>query len=168
MPVQKKHTANVKSSYLHSALEPQRVKKFVAAAAKLLRPMSFEAIAFRGMSGALVAPILAYSLQKSLIMVRKPEDFHSSHSSSRVEGDINAGNYLIVDDQVATGRTVRTILEDVEVFAPEAKCIGILLYNNFLQYGDELKLMSPERCGYTPQIQIPESTKQCAQRENCS
>lgn len=140
-----RHRPSVRSSYLHHALEPAKVRPFIAAAVKLLRGKSFEAIAFRGMSGAVVAPLLAYSMNKSLIMVRKPEDKYSSHATLPVEGDINAANYIIVDDCVATGRTIRTILAEVEIFAPEAQCIGVLLYYDFVTRHRPLELISPTR-----------------------
>jgi adenine/guanine phosphoribosyltransferase-like PRPP-binding protein len=98
------------------------LKETLRIAAKTLRKYEFDAIAFTGMSGALLAPTLALRLEKNLLMVRKPGD---SHSGMRVEGDKAALRYVIVDDFMASGRTVRTILKEVADFAWNAQCIGV-------------------------------------------
>jgi len=93
----------------------------------------FDAIAFRGNSGAMVAPALAMELNKYLVMVRKPND--GSHSDARVEGVIGCNyRYLIVDDTVSSGVTVVTIQKEILRVSPAAECVGILTYNAFIFY----------------------------------
>jgi adenine/guanine phosphoribosyltransferase-like PRPP-binding protein len=132
------------SEYLTDALTPMNTKKLVKAAMTLLKLYDFDAIAFRGISGALVAPILAYRLNKSLLVVRKPKQTdETSHSGRRVEGDLNARRYLIVDDFQSSGNTVQAIVEEISKFAPNARCIGALLYKDFLGYQKALKVVRP-------------------------
>lgn len=88
----------------------------------------FDAIAFRGMSGALIAPVVASRLKKSLIMVRKPND--DSHSTHKVEGDSAARRYIILDDFCCNGDTQRAIREAITTFAPKAVCLGVLEVDN--------------------------------------
>lgn len=135
------HGPCIMAAYFHGAFNPTKMKPLVKAAKQLLKDQQFDAIAFRGMSGAMVAPVLAYALDKSLIMVRKPKHHSEEHHSHMpVEGDINTGRYLIVDDFRSTGATIRAILTDVRNFAPEARCMGVMFYHNFLTYRDPLKL----------------------------
>jgi adenine/guanine phosphoribosyltransferase-like PRPP-binding protein len=144
------HELVIHSDYLDTALHPAKVKKFVNAAVKFLKPMDFDAIAFRGMSGALLAPLLAYKLHKTVIMVRKPkctDEDCQDHSRYRVEGDINAKRYLILDDFMCSGRTINVIVKEVSKFAPDAKCIGTLFYQEFMKYGGKLEISSISRAG---------------------
>lgn len=123
------HQPNYKIFYLDCALRPDELRNNIEQAAHDLKKQGykFDAIAFRGMSGALLAAPLALALDKTMILVRKGED---SHSMYKIEGDIGAQKYLIVDDFIGTGTTVRTIIE--EIFEEmkwrtlEPQCIGIL------------------------------------------
>lgn len=64
----------------------------------------YDTIAARGMSGAAVAPILAYALNKKLALVRKPEAH--SHDSRSFVGDIG-DRWIFVDDFISSGETIR-------------------------------------------------------------
>jgi len=135
------HEPAISAAYFGCAFHPAKMRRFIEAAQRLLIDQQFDAIAFRGMSGAMVAPVLAYSLHKSVIMVRKPKMMTQEHHSPlTVEGDKDAGRYLIVDDFRCSGETVRAILEEIRDFAPEARCMGALFYHSFMSYGDQLKL----------------------------
>jgi hypothetical protein len=72
----------------------------------------FGSIAFRGMSGAMIAPSVADALGKSLIAVRKQGE--SSHASVNVEAEsgIEPG-YIIVDDFISTGATIDAIIDTI-------------------------------------------------------
>lgn len=88
------------------------------------RRMDFDAIAFRGHSGALIAAPLALALDKTMLMVRKPGV--NAHSYRLVEGDMAAKTYIIVDDTVSSGATVHAITDAIEGAAPQARCVGVL------------------------------------------
>lgn len=83
--------------------------------------VKFDAIAFRGLSGALVAPSIAIMMNKHLLAVRKTGD--TDHSKYRVEGYMGCP-YIIVDDLIESGETMETIIDAVGSF-PEA----IFLWN---------------------------------------
>jgi adenine/guanine phosphoribosyltransferase-like PRPP-binding protein len=84
-----------------------------------------EAIAFTGVSGSAVAYPLSYKLKIPLICVRKG----TSHYGSPYEGREDVKRYIIVDDLIETGNTIRKIKKTVKIHSPKAKCIGVFLYN---------------------------------------
>lgn len=113
-------------SYIEPFLIPGELRKHIRMAKTALKHWEpeYDAIAFRGMSGALIAPPVARELNKSLIMVRKPGE--DSHSPFDVEGDHRARRYIIVDDFISSGRTAYTILRAIKKFSPKAECLGLL------------------------------------------
>ena len=114
--------------YLRNFIVPYKLQERIKLAHRALKYHDFEAIAFRGMSGALVSIPLALKMGKTLIMVRKPDE--DTHSSYPVEGDTQAKRYVIVDDFVASGDTVKAVKRAVLKFAPDSECIGVLEVNN--------------------------------------
>jgi adenine/guanine phosphoribosyltransferase-like PRPP-binding protein len=108
-------------------LEPGQLGKCVSAASKVLERYKdkYDTLAFAGISGAIIAPPLALKMGKELIAVRKASD--KCHSSYRVEGYDDVNNYIIVDDFIDTGATVRRIQEQIyHHFSEHAKCLGVL------------------------------------------
>lgn len=82
--------------------------------------LEFNSIAVRGMSGAVVAPILSLQFRKPLSLIRKPRftnegvpETEDSHSSRKVEGWIGGGPYIIVDDLIDTGATIDAIVDSM-------------------------------------------------------
>lgn len=119
------------SNYLHQGLDCVELQKRINATVVFLqrRSQKFDAIAFRGMSGALVAPAVAARLKKNLLMVRKATD--SNHSSLSVEGFNGAPQrYVIIDDFIFTGATVREIQRTIGQMKHGAghKLIGMVCY----------------------------------------
>jgi len=107
---------------------PKKFQKNVARCVKFLKTINkrYDSIAFTGMSGALVAPILAYKLNKHLLLVRKENE--ERHSWQDVEGFTKCSKYIIVDDFIVSGKTVERIQEKVFEDYPAARCIGTLQY----------------------------------------
>lgn len=101
------------ADYLSEFLNPVTLKYKTELAVKVLNgfgpfaKLGFDAIAFSGQSGSLIAPIVAMLMGKSLIMVRK--NGVRSHSSYKVEGDKNAKSYIIIDDLTNSGQTIEFI-----------------------------------------------------------
>lgn len=122
----------VVSSYLDMVFDSPR--KLIRHLAKVITKskLEFDTIAFRGMSGALVAPTLAYVLNKHLLVVRK--DGETTHSCHRVEGNANARKVLIVDDFISSGSTVQSIIDGINKNlprpdnAPPVEFVGIVGY----------------------------------------
>ena len=135
--------------YLRNPLELDRQAKTVGEVCKYLRLLQqdYEAIAFRGMSGALIAPTVALRLKKTLIMVRKPETV--THSRMRVEGDSGAKRYIIIDDLISTGDTVRQIQWDIKAWSG-AECLGTLEVNALMRMKEiGIPLMGLNQMGVT-------------------
>ena len=128
--------------YLSKALES--IEEAVTDCKKGLEGIDFDTIAFRGMSGALVAPIVARDLKKEIILVRKTgEDNHSGYS---LEGHVGAKKYVILDDFVSTGRTVREIIKQVKDCTETAELVGGVFYNHgntWMPVGDVLDRVRP-------------------------
>jgi orotate phosphoribosyltransferase len=87
----------------------------------------YDSIAFMGMSGALIAVPIAQSLRKPLIMVRK--NIKDCHSRCTVEGNIACKNYIIIDDLICSGDTVKRVQKKIFEWAPRAHCVGVLEVN---------------------------------------
>lgn len=122
----------LRTSYLHAALYRGR-KTVIEDTINFLRDRAdqFDAVAFCGMSGALVAPSVADALDKHLIMVRKKDD-GSRHSSYAVEGELT-GRYLILDDFISMGTTVKYMLTEIAKathnWKEKPKAVAIFVYN---------------------------------------
>lgn len=117
------------SSYTENTLSgPKNLRDTIRRTVKALRPKvgEFDAIAFRGTSGALMAPIISALLKKHLIMVRKRDGHHGQYE---VEGALDC-RYIILDDIIATGGTVNTIQLEIKDVSPDALCVGIYLYRD--------------------------------------
>jgi len=112
------------AGYLRNYLNPKKSKAKFKKAVEILKGLKFDSIAFRGVSGALIAPVLAHALNKNIIVVRKGNQ--NSHSYRTVEGNFDCKTYVIADDFVDTGRTVKTIKREIKKEAPDAQCIGVL------------------------------------------
>jgi hypothetical protein len=124
----------ITADYLYPLFHPDRLPWIIANAAKALKKDAdqFEAIAFSGYSGALVAPQICAKLGKYPILVRKPKTEVGHHSYSRVEGLDGTGiRYIIVDDFVCSGATVRTIIEQMRANRPMSVCQGIFEWKTF-------------------------------------
>jgi adenine/guanine phosphoribosyltransferase-like PRPP-binding protein len=123
------HKPNYDSTVAHLRpfIRPSDNKKIIRNCIAVLSHLDFDTIAFRGLSGALLAPVIAMKMGKELIAVRKGE---KCHSYRMLEGNTAVERYVIVDDFVSCGDTVRAILDEVYAVAPEAKCIGVLEANH--------------------------------------
>lgn len=122
----------IKSAYLSSVLTGDQIRDVVDYLQETLveKRIKFDAIAFRGVSGALVAPALAVAMSKNLFVVRKHK-VESAHTEGFIEGDDRAQRYLIVDDVIESGRTIFEIRDAVEKFNPKNKLAGVLFYGDY-------------------------------------
>lgn len=117
----------VKSVYLGEILTGTGMRNAVKDAVSRLRPFrdEFEAVAFRGISGALIAPSVAQCLKKDIIVVRKNE---TRHSGLQVEGPY-CERYIIVDDFISSGETIQIIKDSVEKADLGKTLVGVFMYN---------------------------------------
>lgn len=129
-----KQTKYIHSNYLGKAFGVSGRKTLIRDIVKVLKPFKdeFDAIAFSGMSGALVAPIVADRLGKPFFLIRKKDE--SPHMEHRVEGDYNAKRYIIIDDFICTGKTVGRIQYWMNHTVEDCKYVGMLSYNRMYSY----------------------------------
>lgn len=120
------NAAKPKTTYLRQVYDTDLFQRTMREVLVLVRNIrhSFDAIAFRGHSGAAVAYPLSYALNIPLLCVRKPGN--TKHYIRETEGHVDAGRYLIVDDFVDSGETIRKILQVL----PYGSCKGLLLYKS--------------------------------------
>lgn len=154
--------------YLQGVLHPQSRKEVLARLLAAVKKygLKFDAVAFRGHSGLLAGPMLADALDKPMLVVRKEAEKHDSHSSASVEASHHVDRfqrsfkYVIVDDLVGSGRTVRGIVESIEKASAfdlpqqsKRECVGVLVYHQF-DKDDYLKANVPVYDAV--EIEVPE------------
>lgn len=140
------------TSWLVYSLDPTKRERFIGKIAENIEKtkLKFDAIAFRGLSGALVAPGVASRLGVGLCAVRKMDE--QRHSRNLVEGFAGAKRtgfndpdepyrmaddpdspryvfkYVILDDLTASGTTVREIAEAMDEERPESRLVSVMTY----------------------------------------
>lgn len=116
------------ATWLHPILRPGGLKAEVDMAVEILNQCpDFDAIAFTGLSGAVLASAVALRLNKLMYCVRKPGE--NRHSDYEVEGPLGSLRYVIIDDLIQTGGTIRRIIAQVRHHSNgEAELVGIWLY----------------------------------------
>ena len=143
-------------SILNNAIEPERItqsgeiikgashtcrvlnhkirNKIIIKAVCDLRKISdeFDSIACCGTSGLMVVPQIAELLNKNIILVRKKND--KCYSDFTIEG-VRPFRYIIIDDLICSGNTVRHITRSIEDEYVKTKCVGLYCY-------------MPEECSY--------------------
>jgi adenine/guanine phosphoribosyltransferase-like PRPP-binding protein len=102
---------------------------------------SFDSIACCGVSGLMVVPQIAELLNKNIVVVRKGEPCYSEF---RTEGAAPF-RYVILDDLICSGSTVKHIKKVIKDEYTRSYCIGIYCY-------------LPKECAYS---QDEEGSKLC-------
>jgi adenine/guanine phosphoribosyltransferase-like PRPP-binding protein len=99
--------------------------------------IEFDAIVVRGVSGAVIGGALSLALRKQLTVVRKRGVDCHSEIVGQCEGLLHAPHkYLIVDDFVATGKTLAHIVAEVGLGNAMAECVGFIPYHNDYRDGE--------------------------------
>jgi adenine/guanine phosphoribosyltransferase-like PRPP-binding protein len=91
----------------------------------------FDSIACCGVSGLMVVPQIAEILNKNILVVRKDERRYSDFTT---EG-IAPFRYVVIDDLICSGKTVKHITDTIKEEYPRARALGVYCY-------------LPEECGY--------------------
>lgn len=118
------------AGYLSPAFAPSL--KFMAADLRVVvKNHPVDTLIGTGLSGALVVPYLGRALRKNWGVVRKPGD--SAHSRHLFEGTLGA-RWMLVDDLVDTGKTVKRVVEAIQelkdVTGHETEFIGMWGYDD--------------------------------------
>jgi len=85
----------------------------------------YDAIVCSGTSGMIVVPQIAELLKKNIIIIRKKND--NSYSDFIVEGP-HTNQYIIIDDLICSGSTVKYIINNIREESSRSKCMGIYTY----------------------------------------
>ena len=124
----------IRSEYLECVYEPKRLRRTIRRTVTALRNLRkrtwFDAVAFRGSSGAAVAYAASAELGIPLLHVRKG----GSHCHLKVEGARGVRTYVILDDFIDSGNTVRAIVKEVRRELSEPVLVAVVLYAS---YGSE-------------------------------
>jgi hypothetical protein len=124
------------SEHFKKALDASELQLVVLESIALLSPIEFDTIAFIGLSGAVVAPIIAYEMGKELLMIRKSGGADKSNSGQWIEGNVGAKRVVIVDDLISSGKTISQVmhaLRQVQLLdSPDIKIVGVLLHCQFI------------------------------------
>jgi orotate phosphoribosyltransferase-like protein len=124
------------AEYLECALDPRLRRAVIEVSLRRLRKLKkitkFNTLAVRGISGLAVGSILSHQLKCNLTVVRSTKACHSIRDAEGyIKGD---GKYIIVDDFVCSGRTIKKIIAAI---GDDMDCVGILLYNSSVVDIDE-------------------------------
>lgn len=123
--------------YLHNVLDPSMFKKKVKKLIKSIREsgIEFDYIVGTGISGIIVIGAVASGLDKKILIVRKDgEGTHGVDFEYPNDWDPTLKKFIIIDDGIATGKTIRRIFNRMtdSFFRGESienLCKGIFLYN---------------------------------------
>jgi adenine/guanine phosphoribosyltransferase-like PRPP-binding protein len=113
------------ASHTSIVLNHQFRNMIVMEAIRKLRPYAFDTIVGCGTSGLIVIPQIAEILDKHILVVRKPKE--KCYSEFSTEG-VAPSRYIILDDLICSGSTIRHIKRTINNEYPIAKCIGIYCY----------------------------------------
>jgi len=120
----------ITTKYLEQIYNPKKFKititKMVKEITKLNKTSKINAIAFTGTSGAAIAYPVSYITGIPLLCVRKST--RDNHSRMKLEGFTTPKNYVIVDDFIASGRTIKNIRRAIQKESPKSKLTHVLLY----------------------------------------
>ena len=94
---------------------------------------SFDSIACSGVSGLMVIAQIAELLDKHIIIVRKKGE--KCYSEFATEG-VSPHRYIIIDDLISSGSTVKHIKKVIKDDYSRSSCIGVYCY-------------LPDKCAYS-------------------
>jgi adenine/guanine phosphoribosyltransferase-like PRPP-binding protein len=98
---------------------------------------TFDTIACCGVSGLMVVPQIAELLNKNIVIIRKPDE--KRYSDFYIEG-VSPFRYIIVDDLICSGDTLKWIRQAIYEDNPKAICNGLYCY-------------LPDECAYTKETE---------------
>jgi len=110
---------------------PRTVDSTIKKVEELKKETDFDTIAFTGISGAAMAFILSHWLDVPLLCVRKQGESSHYHQLTRkiLEGNVHdVRKYIIVDDFIASGSTLRRVVDAINHGNYMAKCVGLVMY----------------------------------------
>ena len=119
-------TASIEYHYTGPVFDPAQLARIVTLTTGLCRDLDFDSFVFMGTSGLIVGVPVALALEKPWGFIVKPGS-HAFRNGYR--GLHEPGRYVIIDDLVDSGRTVRAIMADPMLVSRGGTCVGLVLYN---------------------------------------
>ena len=133
------------SYYINNFFKLEFQKHLINACCDLIRFNKtlgkLDAIVVTGVSGIPIGSIISYTMGIPLIISR---DHKSSHSNGVLEYDVHYFenkdnvNYIIIDDFIASGNTIKRVIDSMTDMKVETKCIGIILWSKYHSESEEL------------------------------
>lgn len=128
---------SVGNAYKHDIFEPDRLVKRAREIAEYLAEWQIdtgeriEALAVRGSSGLGMGTPVSMLTGIPLIYVRKDGERNATHGTP-IEGSAKRmlSTYMVFDDTIASGNTVKRIVEDIHERFPTLIPQGIFLFNH--------------------------------------
>jgi len=100
-----------------------------------------ECLVGTGVSGAVVLMAVSmrtgipFAIVRKLVDVERAHMDGGSHSNCLIESTVHKiGRYVIVDDLISSGDTVRNIRNAIDTVYNNTQCVGIVLYQNLTQF----------------------------------
>jgi pyrimidine operon attenuation protein/uracil phosphoribosyltransferase len=145
------------ASYLRKIFNHKKQNKVVSDIKLLIkeRELKFDGFVVTGVSGVAMGAILARSMRKELIIVRKDND--GTHSSYSVENYHHGKSYIFLDDLIASGRTYQNVKLSLDIcrdkkylygdknLTNKSKLIGAIFYDPTM--GDNPEFWTLQRIG---------------------
>lgn len=100
----------IRSNYFDRAVD--ETAEVVKEARERLKGVKFDTFVATGLSGAVMAPVLARAMRKKFLVLRKPDDL-STHSSTRAVGRLGK-RWVFLDDFVSSGATRQRVMDQIE------------------------------------------------------
>lgn len=126
------------ASYLTDCFHYNRQSKTIRRIKELLQDVEFDAFIVSGLSGALMGSVVARSMRKQLMVVRKPDNAHSPY---KLENYSQNSRCIFLDDLISSGETflhVRDTLKTVDKERGNSDkptyIVGSVLYASFEGY----------------------------------
>ena len=118
------------STYLHPVLSVGARKSIINFVTNSLNSIKdYDVILVSGASGLLVGPIVSHLLEKPIGIIRKNQDKEPRHSWREYEGLEHYWKYVVVDDLIDSGETLKRIVDVAHYRNPNSVCAGLVMYN---------------------------------------
>mgnify|MGYP000866761548 CR=1 FL=1 len=131
--------------YHGTVVDPKELKRSVEIAVAHIRKLTasgeeVHAVAGKGISGIPIAGAVAAQLGLYPMFLVSPRDGETRQLDRRYFGPLGRFRFVIVDDMISSGFTLREMLETLAGEAPEARCAAVSLYRTGTR--DECRLVS--------------------------
>lgn len=120
----------MRASHIKGVLQPKTLIAKANWCAAQVRLLKADTLVCRGSSGLLVTSVVSTLARLPICYIRKPRE--SSHTGLLLEGPYELGRFIVIDDLVSSGETMRAIADAIhshtERYGFKAELVAILLY----------------------------------------